>query len=128
MKLKNGTEQHPLTENDARKGGKNSGKVRRQKKMLKELLIQFGNMDIKDLKVRNAMEKLGLNPDDMTNDMALVIGQFTKAQKGDTSAATFIRDTKGEKPVDKIEQTVVAPKPLIDLTDRKKNGEDNGAK
>ena len=128
MKLKNGNEQFELTQKEQRAGGRASVKARRQKKMLKELLIQFGNMDIKDPKVRNAMEKLGLNPDDMTNDMALVIGQFTKAQKGDTSAATFIRDTKGEKPVDKIEQTVVAPKPLIDLTDRKKNGEDNGAK
>ena len=74
------------------------------------------------------MEELGVNPDEFTNDMAAVIGQYMQAQKGNTSAFLGIRDTKGEKPVDKIEQTVVAPKPLIDLTDRKKNGEDNGAK
>lgn len=124
MKLKNGNEQFELTQKEQRAGGKASGKARRQKKLFKELMIQFGNMDIQDPKVRKAMESLGLNPDDMTNDMALVIGQFTKAQKGDTSAATFVRDTKGEKPVEKVEQTVVAPKPLIDLRGRKKNGED----
>lgn len=124
VKLKSGADGHELTVVEQQKGGKASGKARRQKKLFKELMIQFGNMDIQDPKVRRVMESLGLNPDDMTNDMALVIGQFTKAQKGDTSAATFVRDTKGEKPVEKVEQTVVAPKPLIDLRGRKKNGED----
>ena len=120
--------EHKLTAKDAQKGGQKSGESRRRKKTFRELIEQFGKLEVKNPKIRRTMEELGVNPDEFTNDMAAVIGQYMQAQKGNTSAFLGIRDTKGEKPVDKIEQTVVAPKPLIDLTDRKKNGEDNGAK
>ena len=120
--------EHKLTAKDAQKGGQKSGETRRKKKLLRELIEQFGALKVSSPKMRKTMEELGVNPDEFTNDMATVIGQYVQAQKGNTSAFLAIRDTKGEKPVDKVEQTVVAPKPLIDLTDRKKNGEDNGAK
>ena len=38
VELKNGTEQHPLTEEEARKGGQKSGETRRKKKDLKMCL------------------------------------------------------------------------------------------
>ena len=127
-RLKNDNRPHELSAEEARKGGKNSVEARRRKKTFRELIEQFGELEVKNPKIRRTMEELGVSPDEFTNDMAAVIGQYMQAQKGNTSAFLGIRDTKGEKPVDKIEQTVVAPKPLIDLTDRKKNGEDNGAK
>ena len=127
-RLKNDNRPHELSAEEARKGGKNSVEARRRKKTFRELIEQFGELEVKNPKIRRTMEELGVSPDEFTNDMAAVIGQYMQAQKGNTSAFLGIRDTKGEKPVDKIERTVVAPKPLIDLTDRKKNGEDNGAK
>lgn len=123
-KLKNDNPPHKPTTEEARKGGIKSGESRRRKKTFRELIEQFGELEVKNPKIRRTMEELGVNPDEFTNDMAAVIGQYMQAQKGNTSAFLGIRDTKGEKPVDKIEQTVVAPKPLIDLRGRKKNGED----
>lgn len=122
-KLKNDNKPHKLSTEEARKGGKNSVETRRRKKTFRELIEQFGELEVKNPKIRRTMEELGVNPEEFTNDMAAVIGQYMQAQKGNTSAFLGIRDTKGEKPIDKVEQTVVAPKPLIDLTDRKKNGQ-----
>ena len=60
----------------------------------------------------------------LTNDEKLVVEQYKKAmQEGDTKAAAFIRDTKGEKPHDVVETPNIEVKPLVDLTKRKKNGE-----
>lgn len=127
-KLKNDNPPHMPTTEEARKGGIKSGETRRRKKTFRELIELFGSLDVKNPKIRRTMEELGLDPEEFTNDMATIIGQYMSAQKGNTNAFLALRDTKGEKPIDKVEQTVVAPKPLIDLTDRKKNGEDNSAK
>lgn len=121
--LKNGAEPHPLTVEEQREGGKKSGAVRRKKKLLKDLIEQFGTLGVQNPKLKAQMAQFGIDPDEMTNDMATVVGQYMKAMKGDTSAFNSLRDTKGEKPVDKSENKIIAPKPLIDLTDRKKNGE-----
>lgn len=127
-RLKNDNPAHSPTTEEARKGGIKSGESRRRKKTFRELIELFGSLDVKNPKIRRTMEELGLDPDEFTNDMATIIGQYMSAQKGNTNAFLALRDTKGEKPIDKIEQTVVAPKPLIDLTNRRKNGEDNSAK
>lgn len=105
------------------RGGINSGKARRQKKLLKELMMEFGALELPQGELRTSMAGLGVADEELTNDMAMVIGQYQAATKGNPSAATFIRDTKGEKPVEKTESTLIAPKPLVDLTKRKKNGE-----
>ena len=69
----------------ARMGGKASGASRRKRKTLKEeLLLLLENSD--------TQEKVS----------AALIG---KALKGDVKAFTAIRDTIGEKPIEKIEQT-----------------------
>lgn len=124
-RLKNNNKPHVLTLEEQREAGIKSGEARRRKKTFRELIELFGSLDVKNPKIRRTMEELGLDPDEFTNDMATIIGQYMSAQKGNTNAFLALRDTKGEKPIDKVEQTVVMPKPLIDLTDRKKNGEDN---
>ena len=98
---------------NARKGGIKSGQVRRQKKMLREI-----------------MEEYGSRPDDLnptiSNDISVVIAQYKLAKSdkpGSTQAATFIRDTRGEKPHDVLETPDIEVKPLVDLTKRKKNGQ-----
>ena len=111
--------EHKLTAKDAQKGGQKSGESRRRKKTFRELIEQFGKLEVKNPKIRRTMEELGVNPDEFTNDMAAVIGQYMQAQKGNTSAL---------RNLEKALSTFDELKPLIDLTDRKKNGEDNGAK
>lgn len=66
-----------------RKGGIKSGEVRRARKTLKEELLAL-------LSLGNTQKKISTS-------------LLKKAQKGDTKAFEVIRDTIGEKPVDKQE-------------------------
>ncbi len=102
---------HTLTVEEASKGGRKSGEARRRKRTLMEIMNEYGaEMSLEDPK--------------LTNDEKLVVEQYKKAmQEGDTKAAAFIRDTKGEKPHDVVETPNIEVKPLVDLTKRKKNGE-----
>lgn len=96
---------------NGRKGGIASGQARRRKRTLMEIMNDYG---------------AEINPDGsgLTNDEKLVVEQYKKAvQEGDTKAAAFIRDTKGEKPHEVVETPNIEYKPLVDLTKRKKNGE-----
>ncbi|MBR3207721.1 MAG: hypothetical protein IKF58_15110 [Bacillus sp. (in: Bacteria)] len=97
----------------ASQGGKASAKKRAEIKTLKELLRIYGSMqDSKD--------------SSLTNDEAMVINQYNIAKSdkpGSTQAASWIRDTKGEKPHEVVETPDIEYKPLVDLTKRKKNGE-----
>lgn len=91
-------------------GGKASGEARRRKKTLRELFELYGSMP-------------SANDPTLTNDEKLVLAQYREAiVEGSTSAATFIRDTKGEKPHDVVETPNIEIKPLVDMTERKKNG------
>lgn len=68
----------------ARQGGIASGKARREKKLFKE-----------------AIEKqLGQSIDSMIKSM------IKQAKNGNVQAITFLRDTIGEKPTDKVEAEV----------------------
>lgn len=108
---------------NARKAGVASGEARRKRKTYAELIKMVGGMEVKSSQVRDMMKKMGIADEDMINDVGVVIGQIVAAQRGNTNAANYLRDTVGEKPVDKSETTLIPQKPLIDLTDRKKNGE-----
>ena len=80
----------------ARKGGIASGKARREKKIFKE-----------------AIEKqLGQSIDSMIESM------IKQAKSGNVQAITFLRDTIGEKPTDKVEADVKSDVNInIELTD-----------
>ena len=113
---------------NATKAGIASGEARRKKRALRELIEIFGSLEITDEKVKKRMASLGIKEvEQMTNDMALVIGQYVSAQRGNTNAANFIRDTKGERPTEVIENHNIEYTPLIDLTKRKKNGSGQNA-
>lgn len=73
------------------KGGIKSGEARREKKKLKETLKAL--LELKD-------EATGED-----NQAKLCLALFEKACKGDVQAFNSLRDTIGEKPVDKIEET-----------------------
>ena len=79
----------PRTKSEARergkKGGKKSGEVRRERKALKEQLLLL-------LETGNARQEL-------------CTALLEKALSGDVRAFEVIRDTIGEKPVDKVAQT-----------------------
>lgn len=79
---------------NAEKAGKASGKARRRRKALKELL---------DLVLEGTIE---INGQTMGRDEAIAIAIIEKAQKGDVAAFLAIRDTLGEKPTEKVNMSV----------------------
>lgn len=104
-----------------RKGGIASGKARRQRKTLAQIGEMIGGLDIKSEKNREIMRKAGITDDDMINDVGMMFRLNMKAQSGDTKAIELLSKLRGQ--FKEINQTeIIAPKPLIDLTDRKKNG------
>lgn len=85
-----------LTESEQReirsKGGKKSGEVRRARKTLKEELLALLSQDIRT-------EDGGK----VNTQVAMSTSIIKEALDGNTKAFEIIRDTIGEKPVDKVE-------------------------
>lgn len=75
---------------NGRKGGIASGESRRQKRTLRELCEYIGAMKSNSPLVQDLPEEL------RTNDSAIAVAQILAAAAGDTKAATWVRDTKGE--------------------------------
>lgn len=94
-----------LTEEQQReirsKGGKASVKAKKERKTMREMLKYLLEQDIQNTK---GEKKSTLE--------AVMVAQLKQALKGDTKAATFIRDTIGEKPLDKQEITGKNGEPL----------------
>ena len=87
-----------------RKGGIASGEAKRRKKAMRERLEVLLELPLKSGKsadldsIKNFAALKGKN---ITVQDALMLAQIQKALKGDTTAATFVRDTVGDKPNDK---------------------------
>lgn len=81
---------------NGRKGGVASGAARRRKKSLKDAADLFLSMEPTDTKVWNALSIAGIDPEDIDNQMALVVSQSQKAIAGDTKAAKLIVDILGK--------------------------------
>lgn len=77
---------------NARKAGIKSGEKRRERKKLKELL---------EIALQLQNEETGER-----NDIAITAAIINKARKGDVYAYLTIRDTLGEKPVEKQEVAI----------------------
>lgn len=85
--------EHKLTQEEQKKGGKASVEARRKKKDLRRAIEVLLETDIK-----------GKNGEVKSGAEAIAIAQFQKALKGDTRAFEVLRDTAGQKPVEKVEQ------------------------
>ena len=94
------------------KGGIASGKARREKKAMRETLEALLSMPMKGGKtadveaIKNFAELKGKN---ITVQDAMVIAMLQKAMKGNVTAAEWIRDTAGQKPVDNANVNVNLP-------------------
>ena len=99
-----------------RRGGLASAAKRQKQKTLRELAEIIGAMPVKNPKTIAIMEKAGFEPEQMTNDMAMMMGLQLKAQNGDPSAAKLLSELRGQYST-RVEVEPVQPKPLIDLTE-----------
>lgn len=114
---------HKLTVEEASKGGKKSGEVRRQKKTLAQIGDMIGGLEIKSEKNREIMRKAGIDDEDMINDVGAMFRLNLKAQNGDTKAMELLAKLRGQFK-EQISAEVIEYKPIIDLTKvRSKNGD-----
>ena len=99
--LLKGDEKHKFTPEEHSKGGIASGEARRAKRDLRKALEALLDKDFKS--------KEG---ETISGAEAIAMKQFEKALKGDTRAFETVRDTAGQKPVERVmiaevEQSVI---------------------
>ena len=98
----------------AKLGGKQSGVVRKQQKVFREALFAFMDKKIKPYATENEIAKrIQEDNPNVTMAQAMALAQIYKAMTGDTAAYTAVRDTIGEKPVEKSENTT-----KMDMSDK----------
>lgn len=95
-------------------GGIASGISRRRKRDMQQALNAILDMPLKKGKlqqIRNLSEVKGKN---ITAEQAMLLAMVNKALKGDVRAATWVRDTAGCKPIDRVEIDEITTAVLTD--------------
>ena len=77
-------------------GGKASGVSRRRKRSLKEAADLYLSLPVTDRRTWNKIARRGVDPDDIDNQMAMIIGLTMAATAGNAKAAKVIVDLLGE--------------------------------
>lgn len=83
---------------DASRSGKNGTKKQREKKTLAECMSLILEASVKDENLKAQMSGMfGIEDDDKTYGMALMIAMFQRGMKGDVSAAKFAAELANSK-------------------------------
>lgn len=89
------------------KGGKASVKARREKKLMKDQMTMLLSLPLKDERTKEQFKKLGINVDDMDNQMALIVSVYQQALRGNMQAMNQVREIIGEKVIEvKVENSI----------------------
>lgn len=104
----------PFTSNQSReeakkngaKGGKKSGEVRRKRKAMKEQMEMLLSLPFKQSEALDFMKDLGIEEDNLDNQMALIVAMYGKALKGDVQAFNTIREVVQDEKTVKDEDRV----------------------
>lgn len=99
------------------KAGKASGVARRKKKSMQEALQMMLALPVQDQKAIDKIKAtLGLDDSDIDNQALMLTSMINQVLKGNVQAATFIRDTSGEKlPDQSVVETNAVPTPLAPI-------------
>lgn len=89
---------HEEAVKNGRKGGKKSGEAKRRRKTFAEAFDAWLSADHKD---KNGNKMNGMD--------ILTTAMIQKAARGDVRAFEVIRDTVGEKPIDKVAKVEITP-------------------
>lgn len=77
---------------NAKKAGKASGKIRRQRKAMKEQMDMLLTLPFKQQEKLKSIKNLGIEIEQIDNQMALIVSIYDKALKGDVQAFNTIRE------------------------------------
>lgn len=95
--------EYKLTQDEAKKGGKNSAESRRQKKLFREALEELLSMPVTNEGMKKNLAALGIAANRQTKmKTALAAAMIKEAYNGNVKAFIAIRDTLGEKPEENI--------------------------
>lgn len=83
---------------NARKAGIASGVSRRRKRSLKEAADLYLSLPVSDKRAWNKIARAGVDPEDIDNQMAMIIGLTLAATEGDARAGRLIKDILGDDP------------------------------
>ena len=108
---------------DSRKGGVASGVSRRRKRSLKEAADLYLSLPVSDRKMWNKISRHGVDPEDIDNQMAMIIGLTMAATAGDAKAAKVIVDLLGE---DSHSGEAAVHPPVSDLVTAVKKRQEDG--
>lgn len=87
----------------ARMGGIASGVAKRRNKLIKETLEMCLSLKVTEKDKIAKLRSSGILDEDMTNQTLIALGVIARAKTGDPYAATFIRDSIGQKEAEKLD-------------------------
>lgn len=88
---------HKLTVEQQSMGGKKSAENKRKRKALKEQMEMLLSLPLTDDKAKAQFERMGIDADNMDNQMAMVVKTYAQALKGNINAVNTIREIIGER-------------------------------
>lgn len=86
---------------DSRKAGKASGEARRLKKTYAEIANEIMSLPVTDENTKAFIESMGYDGE-ITMKVLEVVSMHQEVLKGNVKAFELLRDTTGEKPIDKL--------------------------
>ena len=105
----------------ASKAGKASGEAKRKRKAMKEQMEMLLSLPFKNKKQFDFMKDLGIEENDIDNQMALIVALYGKALKGDVQAFNTIREvTQDNKTVSQEDRVQI----INDLPDDEEEDDD----
>lgn len=93
-------------------GGIKSGEARRARKKLRDTVSMLLSLPPGMTDQKSILMALGISEEDCTNQTLIAVSMIQAAAAGDVKAATWVRDTVGEKPLDRVEANVSTVNPL----------------
>ena len=91
------SERSPSELREMRKnGGKKSGETRRRKKAMRDAMKELLSMPVMNTKIYNATAMMGVEPENIDNQAAILCSLILNAQTGNVLAAREIRSIIGE--------------------------------
>ena len=88
--------EYKLSQEEAKKGGINSGKARREKKSLRMLAEMLVKLEIKGKKNQQVLEALGIPEEEWNHKTLCVLGMIKEAEKGNVKAFEKVQELIGE--------------------------------
>lgn len=77
-------------------GGRAAGALRRRKRSMREAADLYLSLPVSDRKQWNRLARKGVDPEDVDNQMAIIVGLAEAAAKGDARAAKVLIDLLGD--------------------------------